>query len=1208
MLCFAESKQDDPVSKMIEKIALSKNPVEATATMVAALATSARLGNQNQRKLLLELTKKVDEQKRMLEQKRISSLAAQSPSSISSSTSPSDRLAATASTSGSSPHSSTRKSHLNKNDPRLKSKSSPTVSVTKETSVKDTSVSTSSDTLIGGPPPAVVSVLQTPSVYSPLKDLQASKLSQISSMSSPSTKATVDSDSSTGDRKDNAPTSPTIKPFSFTVKSKVHPVLKSAIDDDSESKVILPKLDDETIMKPKGFYVDHGEKSLKDNEQINATTKSIDSSKNIDQHSQGSGWKVVSSETDSVLDRTKMSANINERDKTDADITDLNRNETGSELVAKESTLDNGEGKNGTKEETAQTSRAYDIVSQLQAEVSGTSKTDSLAPSAKGSKESDSVQEEVSASQKLSSGSNDSKEKLPFDILSQLHASVWGAKSAKDQGKTSKQTDDRKESTPKSSLLETDSSKPLVKLPANILNIIKEVSEKPVSKAQPRPGESQQTGQLPNALMSLFSSVPSSDAQTESSGKIDTSVADEDLRFQLKKANASAKVGSEEKAINPSMEAKAEIKVSKEKLSKSFFGFDYDSDSDSEGSFEGFDDDGVKSLSPRKRKLVAKQSPIQSEGLASESTNEFGDIDIRVKPKSKETKEKNREDKFELPAEDVDLRHHPESKKSERKPTKDSEFSKEKVEEKEDKDMRKVPGVHPTQPGEERKEYDAEADPAFDVDERIKRREPIGAGFPADKSDIRPPVLLDVDHRRPPFPGPLPPGLRPPMPFLLSNQPPPPGEDWQPGQPAPPPLPPGPRHHPPPLPKGLPPPPLPPMPPKQEEAREGVDKEKVKVEESTKAKESDKEKSEDVKDKTDSTEEKDKKQKKDKKEKEKKKGPLTSDERLKAIVLEIARKEPIEPPPLPPMLQTSLGPPMPMPIFTGPPPLSGPPAPIMSVPGPMLSQPPTLNPPPPIPVTSQGLPFTSHGPPPPMPQLIPEGISAPPSGPWNGPPAASSPGPPPLMAIDIKAPMQSSSRPPKLKPIGRGNTPSGPPALLQTPKPGLLPIPLLPPSSDESMGPGHVGPNTVSSTGPPPFRGIESGGPSGSPHIMEDDDLYPPPLIPGLKGHSDDRHSRERSTRHRDRDRHSSRDSRERDRDKHRHRHRDDREHRSSRERYDHSDRSSSDRHRDDRHRDSDHYRDDVRYRDNDHHRSRSRERDRNRDDHHRHKHKKNRH
>ena len=56
--CFPESK-DDPVSKMIEKIALSKNPVEATVTMVAALATSSRLGNQNQRKLLLELTKKV---------------------------------------------------------------------------------------------------------------------------------------------------------------------------------------------------------------------------------------------------------------------------------------------------------------------------------------------------------------------------------------------------------------------------------------------------------------------------------------------------------------------------------------------------------------------------------------------------------------------------------------------------------------------------------------------------------------------------------------------------------------------------------------------------------------------------------------------------------------------------------------------------------------------------------------------------------------------------------------------------------------------------------------------------------------------------------------------------------------------------------------------------------------------------------------------
>ncbi|XP_052241831.1 death-inducer obliterator 1-like isoform X2 [Dreissena polymorpha] len=78
-----KDKSSDAVTKMIEKIAQSKNPAEATAAMVAALATTTKFGNQ--RKLLLELTKKVDEQKKLLEQKRISAKLGQSPTASGSS-------------------------------------------------------------------------------------------------------------------------------------------------------------------------------------------------------------------------------------------------------------------------------------------------------------------------------------------------------------------------------------------------------------------------------------------------------------------------------------------------------------------------------------------------------------------------------------------------------------------------------------------------------------------------------------------------------------------------------------------------------------------------------------------------------------------------------------------------------------------------------------------------------------------------------------------------------------------------------------------------------------------------------------------------------------------------------------------------------------------------------------------------------------------
>ena len=1199
VLFSSESKTEDPVAKMIEKIALSKNPVEATATMVAALATSGRLGNQNQRKLLLELTKKVDEQKKMLEKKKIST---RSPSSISSSSSPSDK-SAVASTLGSSPHSSVHKSHLNKNDPRLKAKKivEAETLVAQDSSVTVSSASTVSTSLVA-PMSVVAGVSQVQSVYSPLKDLQASKLGQspvVLPAASDSDKTAVDSNA-----KDS--TSPTKKLFSFTIKPKLHPVTKLALEEESDSKISLPKLEEdvtETIMKPTGFYVDHGDKSSKDDDKTHKTDKNKDSSESSGLHPVSSGWEVVSNESDNSKTPGENSSKVSDKDKSDSDIVvNSSKTETEKGVSLTESNLNEGaniEGNTTTVDE-AQTVKAYDIVSQLQAEVSGTTKTDtkSLKESLG---DSESAQENASGSKKL--GSDGKEGKLPIDILSQLHASVWGA--IKDSPKTTKQSVDSSGTTKKSSLLETDSGKSQVKLPANIMNIIKEVSEKPGSKV-PAKVEGSQPSQLPNALMSLFSTVKSSDSKvdkkssashTVSDSKTNDSLVDEDLRVGQKKAVA---VNVEHKPVDSAKEAKPKIKVSKEKAAKAFFGFDYDSDSDSEGSFEGFDDDGVKSLSPRKRKLVAKRSPAPSEGVVSQPTNEFGDIDIRVQPDIKSDKESS-DSNIGLAVEDIDLRH--QQKRSDKTITglsKETDLTKEiDIGKGEDKDMRKMPYTLPKPPGEATN--DVEDEPSFDVDERIKRQVPIGAGFPGDKSDSRSTILLDVDHRRRQFPGPFPPGMGPPpLSFMLNNQPPPPGEDWQPGQPAPPPLPPGPRRQPPPLPQGLPPPP--PMP--LIKVEENQEKDKEKIDEKPKLKEKDEDSLKDKKDKTELTEVKEKKKKKDKKGKEKKKGELLpSDQRLKAIVLEIAKNEPIEPPPLPPpILQPSVGPPMSMTMFTGPPPMSVPPSmpmtavSMMSAPGPMISQPPNINAPP---VSSQGPPFTSHGH---MPHLSHENSSTATSGPWTGPPSISSPGPPALLGMDLKPHKKSSSRP-----HSRGNVALGQPPLLPTPqpfKPGLLPTPLMPPISNASLGSG--GPNTVSSAGPPPFRPLESGGAACSPRMMEPhDDSYPPPLLPGPMGQDDNRHSRERSyddrssrergyddrssrergSRYRDRDdRHSGRGSRERDR--HRHRHRDERD------RHEYPDRNSVDRHRDDHQRDDDHHRDGDRHRDSDRYRDDDRHRD----------------
>lgn len=1173
---------------MIEKIALSKNPIEATATMVAALATSSRLGNQNQRKLLLELTKKVDEQKKLLEQKRISSKSGRSPSSITSTTSPSPSekathksglLEASPSTSGSSPHSN--KSQINKNDPRLKSKDSK-ASVSKESSVSASSLGITDSTVSGLVQETV------PTVYSPHKDLQAAKAAQAASRLATSTD--TESDTTATGTKDSAQSSPAKKPFSFTLKTKSHTVTKSAIEDENEAKSSLPKLDEEleSVVKPKGFYIDHGEKSVTENDKSkDITVSKVDRSETS---TQGGAWKVVTNEasepgqTASVLDKlsnvqesatgSELESDLKGSGKTDSEKDKVNDSGSGSDSV--------------DKEEKSHSDKGYDIVSQLQAEVSG-----------------------ASTRELKDSGSEKTMEnKEAFDILSQLHASVWGTK-GKDQNKESSQTTDKTEAISKSSLLVTDSSKSSVKLPPNILNILKEVTDKPSAKVQPKQEDSQQSGQLPNALMSLFPKMPAN-SKTDSESKSEPSVGDEDLRLQSKKTAVASNVSASQKLVNPALEAKAEIKVSKDKLTKSFLGFDYDSDSDSEGSFEGFDDDGIKSLSPRKRKLVAKQSPISSHNVVSGSTNEFGDVDIRVKPKQDHVKVAGmdvNEDEFEFPSEDVDLRQLPTSTRSkEPEHEKNKEVAKENDKVDKDERIQQELGIQPQPPGEELGKHEF----PLDIDERIKRRVPPGVVFTTpdtDKMGIRPPVLSDVDHRTPGFPGPIPPGLRPLLPFMGSNQPPPPGEDWQPGQPAPPPLPPAPLVQPPPLPKGLPPPP--PEKPKQEDPK--TEKEKDKIEE----KDKDNRTAEETKElAADESEVKDKKVKKDKKgKKEKKKGgPLTSDERLKAIVLEIARKEPIEPPPLPPILKPSVPLPMPMPVFSGPPSLSCPPGPMISAPGPIFTEPPTLSVAPPLPVASAAMPFSSQGSS--MPLLTPE--SSHPTPPWQGPPVTSSTGPPSLFEIDVKPPGKRPSRPPILQPADRVN-PSPPPLPPNfTPsKQGLLPTPPMPPTNqipqpaNQIQGHGPlgptpplVGPNTVSSIGPPPV-GMKPRGSNDSPRLGQGDDSYPPPLIPEVKGFSDEREPEARDSRHRDRhDRHSRNRDDDRDRDRHRHgRHRDDRGHRSSRDRHDRSDRRSSDRHRDDHHRD-DYHRDEGRGRDDD----RRRDRSRSRDDHHGHRHKRSRH
>ena len=1136
-----------------------------------------------------------------MERKRLLAGPGKSPSSTASPSEKSGSSDVTASTSISSPHAN--KSHVNRNDPRLK----PKKSAAESTEAKDSSISETSSDSITHPVVSGLTLTAGPAVYSPLKDLQAARAAQ--SAAQQQTPVTSDAAESKTDSKDGAPISPTVKPFFFTIKSKSHPVAKSVIDEEGEeeNKVKLPKLDEEeveTLIKPKGFYVDHGEKASPDQDD---TSAQMDSSKSSVKHSQQNSEVKETSEkelNEAIDTETALSSDQEmEGAKKDSNVDESDKTKSFEESVDKQNVSDKTESPSKLEKVS---SGDFDIISHLQAEVSGTAKSDTVIPKSL---------QVVGLQKEKENKEKETKEgKEALDILSQLHASVWGTKTnSKDQNKESSPSKDKVEA--KSCQLQTDSSQSPVKLPQNILNILKEVTDKPGVKTQPKQQESQQTGQLPKSLMSLFSGIPS-DSKPDSEGKIGSST-DEDLRLQSKKAGKGVTMKA---TVNPSLEAKAEIKVSKEKLPKSLLGFDYDSDSDSEGSFEGFDDDGLKSLSPRKRKLVAKQSPARSDAVR-DSTNEFGDVDIRVQVKQTGISEQVTEDTFEFPAEDVDLRQ--QSNTSMANKDKDERIPL-------DKDERFQSRSDFLPPGEE---WDETESPA-DIDERVKKRAPPGVVFTTpDAVPVRPPPLHDVDHRQWPFPpGPMPPGLRPLLPFMGSNQPPPPGEDWQPGQPAPPPLPFLPPGVPPPLPKELP-PPLPKKPPKDEV--EKTEKEKLKTDE----KEKDEKVSEDSKEKLEESgvkDKKDKKKKKDKKEK-KKGGLMTSDEILKARVLEIARNEPIEPPPLPPILNPPV--PVHMPTFSGPPQLrasaplggptplsgppsiSGPPTSMMSMPGPVLTQSPTLNPQPTrqpqhsIPVSSHNRPYPSQGPH--MPQLTPEGPPLPPkSKKWQGRPATASPGPPSLFDIEVKPTKRLVLPPDGMSPSPPPLQPNLPPSKQQ----GLLPTPQMPPNQAGTdhgsiLGTGQfnpqnlpAGPSTVSSIGPPPVA-MQRAGSVDSSGLVEGNDSYPPPLPHGSEDYGEDLGSRERGPRDRYRDRHSSQDSRERDSDRHRHgRHRNDRDYRSNRDRYDRSDRHSSERFRDDHRSDrrsSDRHRDDDRNRDNDSYRDErgDRHRNRGRDDHDRHKH-----
>ncbi|KAL4218462.1 Death-inducer obliterator 1 [Mactra antiquata] len=569
-----EPAQSDAVTLMIERIAQSKNPAEATAAMVTALATSSKLGNQ--RKLLMELTKKVDEQKRLLEQKRISTKLGQS---------------STSGTSGSSKPSSSSSMGISSKDPRLRGQAAAQNDPPADAQDLDLRVPAISAATSAGSASASNTSVLPPSITPSALENSVSILSSLTSDIASNVSSTFNISSKSSSEKDS--------------KKSIPGSSEPSTSKSSNSKTELT----ESSSKPKGYYMDQSDKS-----ESSTKTGKISNSNSVK--------KVVKS-TAKVEDSIPI---VKENDP---------KNKPTEKKVKSDESIDDKATDNVKGKSDSEKGMQYDIVSQLMAEVSG--KTSE-------------------SSNKISSADN-------------------------------KETKDDKSG--KSS----DKGSTKSKVP-NVTELLKNLGSGKDDK-------NKSNIQLPSALMNLFSQLPGSaeEPQDETvTQKIpgfftsDNVEEDTDLRKSEDKPN--------NKGLLPGFDSSVTDVNQKEASRETFMGFDYDSDS-SGGSFEGFDDDGTKKLSPRKRKLI--QKPTEALKV---KTNIFGDVDERSHGASD----------LDLREDDVDLRQDTDN------------------------------GIK-------------------DIDERVNMALAPSMDKPRPRDESRRAL-------------PLPSGLN--MSFMSSNQPPPPGEEWNP--------------------------------------------------------------------------------------------------------------------------------------------------------------------------------------------------------------------------------------------------------------------------------------------------------------------------------------------------------------------------------------------------------------------------------------------
>lgn len=884
---------------MIEKISQSKNPAEATAAMVAALATSTRFGNQ--RKLLLELTKKVDEQKKLLEQKRTK--LGQSP------------VTSSPGSSGSTPQPKTKLSK----DPRIRKQemaAAASAAAAKEV-----------ESFLGGE----------------LEDLDLRNQGSV-----------PQSFSSTGT---------TIN------QSTTVPVSQSA-ESSASSTILTSSLLKESVSS-----------LLSLTSAISSSTNAADSVNQVAKSAQGTSAAATNSPDPRLKPKGFYKEHVEDKGKTEslASIVDLDNKEKVTQVDSNKT--EQGETVK-TADESSNQNVQYDVVSQLQAEISG---KPVVSDSAKFKDKPDQGSDKVSAEGAKTSSESSSSTSVPN--VTSLFKNLASGNS--DSGK-----------------------KAGIQLPTALMSLF---SKLPGSAEEPVDAEANQ--EIPG----LFS------AEESDSGKVKK--GDDSEKHEMTELPGLGGFGDTDEREG------VEKSKSGGKSSKSFLGFHYDSDS-SDGSFEGFDDDGTRKLSPRKRKLVQKSSKSELETAGAQKTNLFGDVDER-----EEQNIHNDEDlrDHKVVEEDVDFRN---------------SFQKK------------------------------------DIDERI---------------NIVPPPGVVTTTQGLPFHPPHP-ALS--LPFITSDQPPPPGEEWNvPPQPVIPPMsmamtqmphqewaPPMPIAEPP---VDLPPqPPLPAEPPAPKPPEPPVKKKKPE---------------EDLGSDEEGSTSKGKKKKK-KKDKKKKGGTSSSDERLKQIVLEIAKKEPINPPPVPPATTRLI-----------PGQYSMPSQPMMPMIPPMTSM---MNP-----VGSQEGMWdggTSMG---------PQGWQAPGIGPGMNTQAALNPQPlPPHMqpGVTTSGPPMMPMGGPGFGPMGMAGPGALGPAPVQKP-PSLLDLPTIPapkklkshrssdsPSSRDSQR------NSREFSEPVETPAIDATAGKGDGHATTDQEKR------DREGHSKERddRGRDREDRHRH-DRYRSR-SRDRDRDRHR--------------------------------------------------------------------------